>query len=48
MIGTSYRGPIQRSVLHCVRRTQRALDRGGARSQGARTTSNSGKKKSPN
>ncbi|CAI9549254.1 unnamed protein product, partial [Staurois parvus] len=28
MIGTSYRGPVRRSVFHCVRRTQRAPDRG--------------------
>ncbi|CAI9555192.1 unnamed protein product, partial [Staurois parvus] len=26
MIGTSYRGPVRRSVFHCVRRTQRAPD----------------------
>ncbi|CAI9531743.1 unnamed protein product, partial [Staurois parvus] len=32
MIGTSHR-----SVFHCVWRTQRAPDRGAARSQGART-----------
>ncbi|CAI9598213.1 unnamed protein product [Staurois parvus] len=38
MIGTSYRGPVRRSVFHCVRRTQRAPDRGAARSQGARTS----------
>ncbi|CAI9607834.1 unnamed protein product [Staurois parvus] len=38
MIGTSYRGPVRRSVFHCVRRTQRASDRGAARSQGARTS----------
>ncbi|CAI9624308.1 unnamed protein product [Staurois parvus] len=44
MIGTSYRGPVRRSVLHCVRRTQRAPDRGAARSQGAGTTRNSGRK----
>ncbi|CAI9551572.1 unnamed protein product [Staurois parvus] len=37
MIGTSYRGPI-RPVPHCVRRTQRAPDRGAARSQGAHTS----------
>ncbi|CAI9558228.1 unnamed protein product [Staurois parvus] len=37
MIGTSYRGPAHQSVFHCVRRTQRAPDRGAARSQGART-----------
>ncbi|CAI9577064.1 unnamed protein product [Staurois parvus] len=24
MIGTSHRGPVQQSVFHCVRRTQRA------------------------
>ncbi|CAI9614327.1 unnamed protein product, partial [Staurois parvus] len=24
MIGTSYRGPVRRSVFHCVQRTQRA------------------------
>ncbi|CAI9532305.1 unnamed protein product, partial [Staurois parvus] len=24
MIGTSHRGPVRRSVFHCVRRTQRA------------------------
>ncbi|CAI9556399.1 unnamed protein product, partial [Staurois parvus] len=28
MIGTLYRGPVQQSVFHCVRRTQRAPDRG--------------------
>ncbi|CAI9582262.1 unnamed protein product, partial [Staurois parvus] len=28
MIRTSHRGPIQRSVFHYVRRTQRTLDRG--------------------
>ncbi|CAI9553057.1 unnamed protein product, partial [Staurois parvus] len=33
MIGTSYRGPVRRSVFHCVRRTQRAPDRGAVRSQ---------------
>ncbi|CAI9597639.1 unnamed protein product, partial [Staurois parvus] len=38
MIGTSYRGPVRRSVFHCVRRTQRALDRGAVRSRGARTS----------
>ncbi|CAI9544531.1 unnamed protein product [Staurois parvus] len=38
MIGTSYRGPVRRSVFHCVRRTQRAPDHGAARSQGARTS----------
>ncbi|CAI9595870.1 unnamed protein product [Staurois parvus] len=38
MIGTSYRGPVRRSVFHCVRRTQRAPDRGAARSQGVRTS----------
>ncbi|CAI9591003.1 unnamed protein product [Staurois parvus] len=38
MIGTSYRRPVRRSVFHCVRRTQRAPDRGAARSQGARTS----------
>ncbi|CAI9615688.1 unnamed protein product [Staurois parvus] len=37
MIGTSYRGPIRRSVFHCARRTQRAPDRGATRSQGAAT-----------
>ncbi|CAI9536951.1 unnamed protein product [Staurois parvus] len=42
MIGTSYRGPVRRSVFHCVRRTQRALDRGAARSQGARTSRGDG------
>ncbi|CAI9561871.1 unnamed protein product, partial [Staurois parvus] len=26
MIGTSYRGPVRRSVFHCVRRTQLARD----------------------
>ncbi|CAI9613544.1 unnamed protein product [Staurois parvus] len=38
MIRTSYRGPVRLSVFHCVRRTQRAPDRGAARSQGARTS----------
>ncbi|CAI9531840.1 unnamed protein product, partial [Staurois parvus] len=28
MIRTSHRGPVQRLVFHCVRRTQRAADRG--------------------
>ncbi|CAI9620889.1 unnamed protein product [Staurois parvus] len=42
MIGTSYRGPVRRSVFHCVRRTQRALDRGAVRSQGARTARKGG------
>ncbi|CAI9536149.1 unnamed protein product, partial [Staurois parvus] len=28
MIGTSHRGPVQRSVFRCVQWTQRALDRG--------------------
>ncbi|CAI9584922.1 unnamed protein product [Staurois parvus] len=36
------RGPVRRSVFHCVRRTQRAPDRGAARSQGARTARNGG------
>ncbi|CAI9577425.1 unnamed protein product [Staurois parvus] len=27
MIGTSRRGPVRRSVFHCVWRTQRAPDR---------------------
>ncbi|CAI9600442.1 unnamed protein product, partial [Staurois parvus] len=38
MIGTSHRGPVQRSVLHCVQRTQRAPDCGAACSQGVRTS----------
>ncbi|CAI9573829.1 unnamed protein product [Staurois parvus] len=42
MMGTSYRGPVRRSVFHCVRRTQRASDRGAARSQGARTARKGG------
>ncbi|CAI9575648.1 unnamed protein product, partial [Staurois parvus] len=42
MIGTSYRGPVRRSVFHCVRRTQQAPDRGAALSQGARTSSIAG------
>ncbi|CAI9591436.1 unnamed protein product [Staurois parvus] len=42
MIGTSQRGPVRRSVLHCVRRTQRTPDRGAARSQGARTSRGQG------
>ncbi|CAI9549396.1 unnamed protein product [Staurois parvus] len=42
MIGTSYRGPVRRSVFHCVWRTQRAPDRSGARSQGARTARKGG------
>ncbi|CAI9592454.1 unnamed protein product, partial [Staurois parvus] len=37
MIGSSHRGPVQRSVFHCVRRTQRAPDRSAARSQKAHT-----------
>ncbi|CAI9620275.1 unnamed protein product, partial [Staurois parvus] len=37
MIRTLHRGPVRQSVFHCVRRTQRALDRGAAHSQGART-----------
>ncbi|CAI9603527.1 unnamed protein product [Staurois parvus] len=36
MNGTSYRGPVRRSVFHCVRRTERASDRGAARSLAAR------------
>ncbi|CAI9624014.1 unnamed protein product [Staurois parvus] len=32
------RGPVRRSVFHCARRTQRAPDRGAARSQGERTS----------
>ncbi|CAI9597438.1 unnamed protein product, partial [Staurois parvus] len=38
MIRTSHRGPVQRSVFHCVRRTQRAPDRSAACSRGARTS----------
>ncbi|CAI9606952.1 unnamed protein product [Staurois parvus] len=38
MIGTSYRGPVHRSVFHCVWRKQQAPDRGAVRSQGARTS----------
>ncbi|CAI9599786.1 unnamed protein product, partial [Staurois parvus] len=30
MIGTSYRGPVRRSVFHCVWKTQRAPDGGAA------------------
>ncbi|CAI9593826.1 unnamed protein product, partial [Staurois parvus] len=30
MIGTSHRGPVRRSVFHCVQRTQWASDRGAA------------------
>ncbi|CAI9616138.1 unnamed protein product, partial [Staurois parvus] len=37
MIKTSYRGPVRRSLFHCVWRTQRAPDR-GARSQRVRTS----------
>ncbi|CAI9613385.1 unnamed protein product, partial [Staurois parvus] len=37
VIGTSHRGPVQRSVLHCVRRTQQAPYCGAMGSQGART-----------
>ncbi|CAI9532491.1 unnamed protein product, partial [Staurois parvus] len=37
MNGTSHRGPVQRSVFCCVRRTHRAPHRGAARSQGACT-----------
>ncbi|CAI9544182.1 unnamed protein product [Staurois parvus] len=36
------RGPVRRSVFHCVRRTQRALDGGAAHSQGVRTARNGG------
>ncbi|CAI9588789.1 unnamed protein product, partial [Staurois parvus] len=36
MIGTSHRGPVQRSVFHCVRR--RAPDCGAVHSQGAHTS----------
>ncbi|CAI9564299.1 unnamed protein product [Staurois parvus] len=42
MIGTSYRGPVRRSVFHCVQRTQRAPDHGAVHSQGARTARNGG------
>ncbi|CAI9615150.1 unnamed protein product, partial [Staurois parvus] len=42
MIGTSHRGPVRRSVFHCVRKTQRAPDRGAARSQGACTSRGQG------
>ncbi|CAI9571413.1 unnamed protein product, partial [Staurois parvus] len=42
IIETLYRRPVQRSMFHCVWRTQRALDRGAARSQGARTARNGG------
>ncbi|CAI9602150.1 unnamed protein product [Staurois parvus] len=35
-------GTIRRSVFHCDRRTQRALDRGAVRSQGARTSRGQG------
>ncbi|CAI9582627.1 unnamed protein product, partial [Staurois parvus] len=38
MIGTSYKGPVRRSVFHCVQRTQRAPDRGAAPSPEARTS----------
>ncbi|CAI9533607.1 unnamed protein product, partial [Staurois parvus] len=38
MIGTSHRGPVRRSVFHCVRRTQRAPDRGADRAQGVCTS----------
>ncbi|CAI9623843.1 unnamed protein product, partial [Staurois parvus] len=38
MIGTSHKGPVQRSVFRCVWRTQRAPDCGAARSRGARTS----------
>ncbi|CAI9559260.1 unnamed protein product, partial [Staurois parvus] len=36
MIGTSHRGPVQRSVLCCVQRTQQATDRSDGHSQEAR------------
>ncbi|CAI9608523.1 unnamed protein product [Staurois parvus] len=36
MIGTSYRGPVRRSVFYCVRGTQRAPDRVGARTSRVR------------
>ncbi|CAI9616897.1 unnamed protein product [Staurois parvus] len=39
-IGTSHRGPVQRSVF---RRTQRAPDLGASHSQGARTIQNGGR-----
>ncbi|CAI9535551.1 unnamed protein product, partial [Staurois parvus] len=38
MIGTSHDRDVQRSVFHCVRRTQRAPDHGAVRSQGTRTS----------
>ncbi|CAI9613798.1 unnamed protein product [Staurois parvus] len=34
MIGTSHRGPVRRSVFHCVQRTQRAPDCGVTRRGG--------------
>ncbi|CAI9612237.1 unnamed protein product, partial [Staurois parvus] len=40
MIGTSQSGPERQSVFHCVRRTQRAPDRGAACIQRARTVQN--------
>ncbi|CAI9579189.1 unnamed protein product, partial [Staurois parvus] len=30
MIGTSYRGPVRRSVFHCVRRERAQLEKAGA------------------
>ncbi|CAI9586221.1 unnamed protein product [Staurois parvus] len=30
MIGTSYRGPVPRSVFHCVRRERAQLEKAGA------------------
>ncbi|CAI9617041.1 unnamed protein product [Staurois parvus] len=38
MIRTSYRGPVRRSVFHCVQRIQRAPDHGAVHSQGAYTS----------
>ncbi|CAI9587853.1 unnamed protein product [Staurois parvus] len=35
MIGTSHRGPIQRSVFHCVLQIQQAPDRDAARFPGS-------------
>ncbi|CAI9620966.1 unnamed protein product, partial [Staurois parvus] len=31
MIGTSYRGPVRRSVFHCVQRERAQLEKAGAR-----------------
>ncbi|CAI9583347.1 unnamed protein product [Staurois parvus] len=42
MIGTSHRGPVQRSVFLCGLQIARS-DRGAAHSQGVRTVQNGGR-----